>query len=120
KNTASDLYRNGLEDKKTVAMAEIDDKLSDIMKVNIGNIPSKTEIKIVLSYIEKLEVVLNKFWSFKIYSTITPRYHPDPTKLNEDLCLLINYPLISENNEESYPWKIEIEVESSSSINLIK
>ena len=44
------------------------------MKIEIGNIPPKTEVKIIFTYAEELETSMNKFWRFKIPSSITPRY----------------------------------------------
>jgi len=44
------------------------------MKVKIGNIPPHSEIEITYSYLQELEVSLNKFWRYTIPSTLTPRY----------------------------------------------
>lgn len=47
------------------------------MKIDIGNIEPHSTIKIRFIYCEELEVSVNKFWKFKIPSTITPRYCND-------------------------------------------
>jgi len=44
-----------------VAYAEINDDAKDIIKVNIGNLPSQKELKIKFSYLQELSVCMNKF-----------------------------------------------------------
>jgi len=68
----------------TVAYSEIIEESPDIMKIDIGNILPHTTIKIRFIYSEELEVSVNKFWKFKIPSTITPRYCNDVSDLNND------------------------------------
>ena len=48
------------------------------MKIDIGNIQPKSELKIKFTYLEEMQVSVNKFWMYKILSTITPRYCNDP------------------------------------------
>ena len=39
-----------------VAYSETTDQADDIMKIDIGNIPAKTDIKITFSYLETVSV----------------------------------------------------------------
>lgn len=47
------------------------------MKIDIGNIRPNSDIKITYVYSEELEVSGNKFYKYKLPSTITPRYCND-------------------------------------------
>ena len=58
---------------ETVAMSEIVEENKDVMKLSIGNVNPKSTITIRLDWLEELEISLNKFWRFVLYSTITPR-----------------------------------------------
>jgi len=63
-----------------VAFSEIIEETPDIMKISLGNLRPKQTIKIFFSYIEQLEISLNKLYVYKIPAGITPRYcsYPNP------------------------------------------
>lgn len=46
----------------------------DIMHIQIGNIPAEEKITIEFSIIEPLDIVLNKYWSFRLLSTLSEKY----------------------------------------------
>ncbi len=46
----------------------------DIMKIKLGNIEPKQEIKVKLAFIHTVSVVNNTFYQFTLPTTITPRY----------------------------------------------
>ena len=48
--------------------------MGDIMIVKLGNIPPKKEIIIKFTIYQELEIAFNKFWEFRQFSTLTPRY----------------------------------------------
>jgi len=76
KKQAQQEYQENLQRGNTVAYSEIEKTAIDIMRVNIGNILPDQTIFIKYSYIESLELVLNKFRRFTLYGTLTPRYNP--------------------------------------------
>ena len=94
------------------------------MKVDIGNIPPNTDISITFSYIQKLEVEMNKFWCFRLFSTITPRYKGKLLdNLSRDIEILATYPTIASHNSYDstpYPWNIKVKLQSPSPITLLK
>jgi len=78
------------------------------MKVNIGNIRYKEPVLIKYSYIQKLSISMNKFWSFSLLSSITPRYNPGSANSKN---LLENYPMVKPGFLSSgYTWNINIEI----------
>jgi len=120
KEQAREEYKEALEKGHMTAYSEINADTSDIMKVLIGNIPPKTEVSITYSYIQKLDIALNKFWCFRLFSTITPRYNGDiASYLDHDLEILSRYPTISPDSCEAYPWNIKIELQSPSPIKFL-
>ncbi len=121
KKKAKEEYKEALDRKDVAAYSEINEETGDIMKVLIGNIPPNTDISITFSYIQKLEVEMNKFWCFRLFSTITPRYKGNWfDKLNRDIEILASYPTISSNNSKAYPWNIKVELQSPSPVTLLR
>jgi len=81
------------------------------MKVQIGNIPPLCEIEIEFSYLERVEVAMNSFNKFTIYSTLTPRYSKNHHR-NEDIATLSNYPFIEGTDSNAYTWNVNINIKS--------
>ena len=121
KQQAQEEYKEALQSGRTVAYSEINEETGDIMKVLIGNIPPQSLISVTYSYIEKLTVSLNKFWCFRLFSTITPRYNGNLSDLlKADVSLLANYPIIASDSSGAYPWHIQAEIQSPSAISVVK
>jgi len=121
KEKAKKEYDTAIKAGKTAAYSEIQEDTGDIMKVLIGNIPPNSTIKITYSYLQKLDIALKKFWCFRLFSSITPRYNNDvKALLDNDLQLLSSYPTISKNNSRAYPWNIEVDIQSPSPISFVK
>jgi hypothetical protein len=55
---------------------------SDLLITKIGNIPPKKEIKITFSFLQTLEMSLNKKLKFVLPLVLTPRYIPTEKVLN--------------------------------------
>ena len=55
---------------------------SDLLITNIGNIPPKKEIKITFSFLQTLDISLNKKLKFVLPLVLTPRYVPVEKTLN--------------------------------------
>ena len=55
---------------------------SDILITKIGNIPPKKEIKIIFSFIQTLDISINKKYKFILPLVLTPRYCPLEKTLN--------------------------------------
>jgi len=121
KEEAKEEYKEAIAQGRTAAYSEINEETGDIMKVSVGNIPPQTEISIVYSYIQKLETSMSKFWCFRLFSTITPRYNGNINEiLDADIGLLASYPTISKDNSKAYPWTIRAEIQSPSPITLLE
>jgi len=121
KEQAKEEYKEALAQGKTAAYSEINEETGDIMKVMIGNIPPSSTIAITYSYIQKLEVAANKFLCFRLFSTITPRYNGNlQDALKADIALLSNYPTISSQDPQAYPWTVEADIQSPSPITFVK
>ena len=121
KQQAQEEYKQAISSGKTAAYSEINPDTGDIMKVLIGNIPPMSPISITYSYVEKLTVSLNKFWCFRLFSSITPRYNGSLSDLlKADVALLVAYPTISDKASTAYPWHIDVEIQSPSAISTVK
>ena len=66
-----------MANNKKVAYSEIKDNCSNIMEIKLENLPAKSEITIVTSFIYKLEVAQNKFWKFSLPTAIMPKFNND-------------------------------------------
>ena len=121
KQQAQGEYKQAISSGKTAAYSEINPDTGDIMKVLIGNIPPMSPISVTYSYVEKLTVSLNKFWCFRLFSSITPRYNGSLSNLlKADVTLLAAYPTISDKASTAYPWHIDVEIQSPSAISTVK
>jgi len=56
------------------AYGEYSPQNRDIMKMVVGNIAAKQEVKVILTYIHANSLVNNTFYQFRLASTMTPRY----------------------------------------------
>lgn len=143
-------YQESVEKGETVALVGTTKTCRDIVKVNIGNFLPKSIAKVTFSFIEQLQLSMNKFWKLTIPSTLTPRYsscanlsalfeflaNPDQflsPKPNHDVleCLKkdikklnkineTNLKLMSPNSPYVYPWHITVEISSDSQISFLK
>ena len=113
KNEAKAEYEQNREKGNFVAYSEINKEIQDFMMIDLGNVPSNTPIKIKFSFIQELEVYLNKFWKLLIPATLTPRYTP---KISSKEDLNVNFPQIN----EGYEWNIKIILNSSNEIDFLK
>ena len=121
KQQAQEEYKQAINNGTISAYSEINPDTGDIMKVLIGNIPSKSPVSITYSYVEKLTVSLNKFWYFRLFSSITPRYNGSLSDLlKADVALLAAYPTISDKSSTAYPWYIDVEIQSPSAISIVE
>ena len=121
KQQAQEEYKQAISSGRTAAYSEINPETGDIMKVLIGNIPSKSPISVTYSYVEKLTVSLNKFWCFRLFSSITPRYNGNLNDLlKADVALLAAYPTVSDKSSAAYPWHIDVQIQSPSAISAVK
>jgi len=120
KQQAQQQYKESVDQGKTVAYSEIIEDAPDVMKVKLGNIPPQADITIVIAYVEKIGVAFNKFWSFKLYSTITPRYTGYGCTSHPDAMSLSNLPVLKKNDKDAYPWKVTINIQSASPITFVK
>ncbi len=111
KEEAKKIFNDQKAMGNTVAYSEITSGV-DVMKIQIGNLLAKQEIEIKFSYLEQLEVAINKFWRFRIYSTLVPRYTPINSTQKA--------PSISTTSENAYPWYVNVDIKSKNKITNIK
>ena len=115
KQEAKQDYEKALQQGRTAAISEIVPSGNDAMRVRIGNIPPQTTITIKYSYIQKLEVALNKFWCFQLFSSATSGPTSDwKTLLNPSL------PVVLGKNTENCVFNIKVNIQSSSPISSVK
>ena len=55
-------------------MGTIDPLSKDIMNLEIGNIPPKSEFTVCISFMQEMRMSLNTFYKVQVPSTISPRY----------------------------------------------
>ena len=55
---------------------------NDILIINIGNIPPRKEIKVIFSFLQALDVSLNKIYKFVLPLTLTPKVSPSQNAYN--------------------------------------
>ena len=56
------------------AYGEYSSQNRDIMRLLVGNIAAKQEVKVTLTYIHANSLVNNTFYQYRLTSTMTPRY----------------------------------------------
>lgn len=150
RETAMLAYKESIETGETVAIAKQTKNCKDIIKLNIGNFLPKSIAKVTFTYIQPLDLSMNKFWKLTIPSTLTPRYrscsnlaglfelisnpkHFLPSEVSNDalLCLQNDIKKLSKINESNlvevipnspftYPWNIRVEINSTSEITFLK
>lgn len=67
-----------------MAYSEINKESPDLMKLKLGNLLPQTEAIIIVSYVEELEVCMNKFWRLSLVTTTRPRYKPNYKPFDEE------------------------------------
>lgn len=113
-------FQEAVKQGKTAAISEINESNADIMKVELGNLPSFEEAAITYSYIEKLETSMNCFWKYTQHSTLTERYKPNSTPRSAHMRNLSDYPLIQTSTHKTFPWSIKVNINSMTPITLVK
>lgn len=118
----------------TVAYAEQLEDTTDIMRVELGNLPANEVLKICFRYIVRLDVVSDIYWGFRIPSTLTPRYTPSPKYPGSEYCIeegyyrgdnlqkmrMSNQTNISTTLDTPYTWEIDVKVFSPGGANTIR
>jgi len=110
KDEAKKIYTEEKSRGSTVAYSEITSGV-DVMQIKVGNVNRNDVIQIKFSYIEPLDVYLNTFWRFKIYSTVNPRYAPSHNQANVNI---IN------TNSLLYPWFVNVKVKTTNPIKTLE
>lgn len=91
----------------------------DVIKVCLGSISYSAEIEIEVSYIEELQLSMNIFKKFTIFSTIVPLFNTqnesdNPFEFTKQAKTLGNYPFIKAKNQDeeevNFPWSLYVVV----------
>lgn len=137
KEEARQTYEHHKEQGDLVAYAEITEESESVMCVKIGNIPPGAEIEITLSYIERVEISMNKFWRLTLYSSLVPATHhllggqPNGAKINnnsrelstQDDLLANTLPTFVKDLSSGPPgikWAVNVAIDSRSPITFLK
>jgi len=137
KEEAKQIYNFHKDKGDVVAFAEISDENESVMCVKLGNIPPTTEIEVIFSYIERVEISLNKFWRLTLFSCITSNVQTNnlstTANLYSNTCgqmittqddLIASLPgFVKENSQNSsggIKWEVDIIIDSKSPITFLK
>ena len=113
KEEARQQYQEEYKKGSTIAYSEINEETGDVMKVLMGNIPPLGTMSVTYSYIEKLDIKINQFWCFRLFSSLTPRYKGSLKEyLSRDISILASYPTLSSKDSNAYPWNVKVDIQS--------
>jgi von Willebrand factor A domain-containing protein 5 len=124
------------EEGQTAILTETGSYINrDVITTKIGNLKPGQKVQIKFSYLEKLDVSVNKYYKFILPSTLTPRFIPTSTfkEIIKNYCLEEDKSIPGERlldifkNEQIkylsakdggylYPWTINIKIASSKKI----
>ena len=113
KEAAKKSYEEHKANGDTVAYAEINKDVPDVMQVLVGNIPAYEEVTIIFSVIQPLRIALNKFWELTLLSTLTPLYGTSGTNAPD-------YNMTDPGNSLIGDWQIQIVLASSKPFEAVK
>jgi ubiquitin len=133
------IFNESIQKGDTAVYAEIGTRsCSDVVTTHIGNLYPGQNIRIKFSYLEQLDISMNKFYKFILPSTLTPRYIPGTVfqKLIEEYVVSKNSDELSEalhdlskNSEMKYissesgflyPWDLQMKLKSHHGIKDLK
>ena len=101
---ANEEYKANIEAGNCVSIAQIYNLNEDIININIGIIPPNSKVLITFGFAQELELVMNKFWKFKL-----PRY-----------CSEIKGSNIYSKNHKTYTWEVTVDILCTSNIQDIR
>lgn len=80
------------------------------MKIKVGNILKKQEIKIQLSFVQKMTVIYSSFYEYRLQNSMTPRYG---AKLNSNE-IIFDPPVYNNRQvlEAKCTWGIKLKIKS--------
>lgn len=99
KAEAEKVYQEKKEEGSTVIMASVNMSSSDIMTCKIGNFLANSSLTLTFSYIETVELSLNKFGVLRLPCTIIPRYNSKETI--SKIIKYANFGNVSQLNDQS-------------------
>jgi len=138
KKKAQIKFLEGKQQGDTVVLAQTGSISSkNILTTSIGNLLPGQSLKLNFSYLEKLEVSMNKYFKFIIPSTLTPKYIPrreieniikdfiveEKTAIFEKINELTKsnrLTFIKVNEGYAYPWSIKIVIKNQKKIKNLK
>lgn len=92
----------------------------DIVNLEIGNIPPKTKLKIIVSFVQELTLGMNQFYQLLVPSTISPRYMntvPNSGKINRNTAASVvdslETAVLKQINKPDYTWNFLLTVRST-------
>lgn len=100
-------YEQNVQQGNQAALGSTAAATTDIMKIEIGNVPPGQQVLLTLTYDAPLDSVYEGNWEFKIPSTLTPRYSPPNEQAQHD-------PSAAEDaftTDKPYTWDISLVVD---------
>ena len=74
KEEAKKEFEQAKSEGKQAVLGSIDPMSKDVMNLEIGNIPPKSDFTVSISFMQEMKMSLNTFYKVQVPSTISPRY----------------------------------------------
>ncbi len=74
KEQAKKEFEKAKQEGRQAVIGSIDPDSKDILNLEIGNIPPKTDFTVRISFLQEMKVSMSTFYSLEVPCTISPRY----------------------------------------------
>lgn len=74
KEEAKKEFEQAKKEGRQAALGTLDSDSKDILNLEIGNIPPKTEFTVSISLLQEMSISMNTFYKLQVPSTISPRF----------------------------------------------
>ncbi|KAG0724007.1 von Willebrand factor A domain-containing protein 5A [Chionoecetes opilio] len=82
KKKAERVYKEAVDAGKTAVLTAEDEDTSDILNLNLGNLPSESRAELIIKLVMELSVQADGSISFVLPTVLNPRYSPQGTTHN--------------------------------------
>ena len=111
KEEAKKEFEQAKSEGKQAVLGTIDPLSKDIMNLEIGNIPPKSEFTVSISFMQEMRMSLNTFYKVQVPSTISPRYTSHAfEQLEKDRKARLEGSKVAEPN---FTWSFKVEVRTT-------
>lgn len=78
KDEARKEFKEKVDQGYTMVYTEKDDSQEDLVRVKLGNLMPGDKLEVEMTYVQPLDVCVNKFWRLIVPTAFTPRYRNKP------------------------------------------